>query len=171
MLHRNIQVQYMGETGMGLVAVDAIQAGEVVWQELETETVEVFSSSQLQQLPPEKARLAYWDRVRNAYVITVDSDANFMNHSCDPNLGWAGEYTLVAMRDIAAGEEVTYDYATSDIVGINGQTELICLCGSSFCRTVIKPTDLLVYPELRQRYKGFLPPSVVDWMVSELKLR
>jgi hypothetical protein len=35
------------------------------------------------------------------------------NHSCDPNLWWHGGYTLSARRDIAAGEELTNDYATS----------------------------------------------------------
>src|SRR5262245_17355356 len=35
------------------------------------------------------------------------------NHSCDPNLWWEGPYDLVARRDIAAGEELTNDYATS----------------------------------------------------------
>ncbi|WP_432987337.1 SET domain-containing protein-lysine N-methyltransferase [Dactylosporangium sp. CA-233914] len=35
------------------------------------------------------------------------------NHGCDPSLWWSGPYTLVARRDIAAGEELTNDYATS----------------------------------------------------------
>jgi SET domain-containing protein len=34
------------------------------------------------------------------------------NHSCDPNLWHADVVTITARRDIAAGEELTIDYAT-----------------------------------------------------------
>lgn len=38
-----------------------------------------------------------------------------VNHSCDPNCGVrlneSGAYDLVARRDIAPGEEITFDYA------------------------------------------------------------
>ncbi len=34
-----------------------------------------------------------------------------LNHSCDSNLWMADEATVVARRDIAAGEELTLDYA------------------------------------------------------------
>src|SRR5947208_3378924 len=40
--------------------------------------------------------------------------ADFINHSCDPNCLLSGSVILVAARDIEAGEEITYDYATSD---------------------------------------------------------
>jgi SET domain-containing protein len=36
----------------------------------------------------------------------------FLNHSCEPNVGVQGQIVFVAMRDIAAGEELTLDYAT-----------------------------------------------------------
>ena len=39
------------------------------------------------------------------------SPADFMNHSCDPNVWMQDEVTLVARREIAADEEVTIDYA------------------------------------------------------------
>ena len=33
----------------------------------------------------------------------------FINHSCGPNVGFAGNVVLVAMRDINAAEELTTD--------------------------------------------------------------
>jgi hypothetical protein len=33
----------------------------------------------------------------------------FINHSCEPSVGFAGNIVLVAMRDISAGEELTTD--------------------------------------------------------------
>lgn len=37
----------------------------------------------------------------------------YLNHSCEPNAGMAG-MRLVALRDIARGEEVTFDYNTTE---------------------------------------------------------
>ncbi|MEY4026238.1 MAG: hypothetical protein RL438_1751, partial [Actinomycetota bacterium] len=37
-----------------------------------------------------------------------------INHSCEPNCGMRNATTIVAMRDIAVGEELTFDYAMSD---------------------------------------------------------
>jgi SET domain-containing protein len=31
----------------------------------------------------------------------------FINHSCEPNVGFAGNIVLVAMRDVAAGDQPT----------------------------------------------------------------
>ena len=41
----------------------------------------------------------------------VDNMSVFINHSCDPNVGFRGQVVYVAMRDIAAGEELCHDYA------------------------------------------------------------
>src|SRR5262245_40922045 len=39
---------------------------------------------------------------------------DIVNHSCDPNTGFTtGETVLYALRDIAAGEEICWDYSTS----------------------------------------------------------
>lgn len=63
------------------------------------------------------------------------------NHSCDPNSGFpTGEPVLFALRDIAPGEEITWDYSTS--LSYPGWS-LDCRCGSKRCRGVILP-----WPEL-----------------------
>jgi len=60
------------------------------------------------------------------------SAAEFMNHSCDPNLRARvarGRIFLVSLRRIAAGEELTFDYQlTGDC------PQIACLCGSPTCR-------------------------------------
>lgn len=33
------------------------------------------------------------------------------NHSCEPNAGFRSSIVLEAIRDIKAGEEITFDYA------------------------------------------------------------
>jgi hypothetical protein len=53
---------------------------------------------------------------------------NQINHSCQPNCELAGNHslTLVAMRDIRAGEELTFDYRPITICPIG----LLCWCSS-----------------------------------------
>ena len=67
-----------------------------------------------------------------------ESSMLYSNHSCDANLGMRGEITFVAMRDIAAGEELTYDYYLYD-----GDDEAPCYCGSKDCRgSMYSPEEL-----------------------------
>lgn len=66
------------------------------------------------------------------YVIDGDGVAAFINHSCDPNCESdeiEGHVWIIALRDIAAGEELTYDYCLFD-----GDDESPCCCGAQSCR-------------------------------------
>ena len=38
--------------------------------------------------------------------VDVDAMSVFINHSCDPNVGFRGQVVYVALRDIRAGEEL-----------------------------------------------------------------
>ncbi len=71
----------------------------------------------------------------------------YLNHSCEPNVGFAGNIVLVAMRDIAAGEELTTDYALFD--DYDGAMD--CRCGTAACRGTIDGRDWR-RPELQRRY-------------------
>src|SRR5262249_27046830 len=71
----------------------------------------------------------------------------FLNHSCEPNVGIQGQIVFVAMRDVAAGEELTLDYATIDC-----DTEpMACRCGAVGCRRVVTGQDWR-RPDLRRKY-------------------
>jgi hypothetical protein len=78
-----------------------------------------------------------------------------LNHSCEPNLGWDGP-GLVTLRDVAADEELTYDYATA--VADPGFV-LRCHCPSSRCRQMVTGDDWRI-PELQARYAGHWSESV-----------
>ncbi|QIS20381.1 SET domain-containing protein [Nocardia terpenica] len=74
----------------------------------------------------------------------------FINHSCEPNVGFAGNILLVAMRDIRQGEELTTDYALFD----NYDGSIDCHCGHSTCRRVIDGRDWR-RPDLQAKYHGY----------------
>jgi hypothetical protein len=68
------------------------------------------------------------------HVIDGEGVAAFINHSCDPNCEAdeiKGRVWIIAARDIAAGEELTYDYSLYD-----GDLDdpAPCFCGAGTCR-------------------------------------
>jgi SET domain-containing protein len=75
-------------------------------------------------------------------VIDGHSMAMFVNHSCDPNCETdevRGRVYISSIRDIAAGEELTYDYWLYD-----GEIDdAPCTCGSKKCRgSMYSPEEL-----------------------------
>jgi len=65
--------------------------------------------------------------------------AQYINHSCTPNCESVledGRVYIETVRPIAAGEEITYDYAvTVDSTPSRAEREqYVCRCGSSGCR-------------------------------------
>lgn len=81
-------------------------------------------------------------------------DADFVTHSCEPNCGMRGSVMVVAMRDIAAGETVSFDYAMCDG---SDYDEFECRCGAPGCRGIVTGQDWM-RPELQLRYRGFFSP-------------
>src|SRR4051812_20454356 len=80
---------------------------------------------------------------RFIYLFTLDaywtidgsvggSGAQYINHSCDPNLVssiFKGHILYLSKRNIASGEELTVDYRFSTKID-----EVPCLCGAGKCR-------------------------------------
>lgn len=80
------------------------------------------------------------------------NDARLMNHSCDPNVEaqtWEEkEIWFVALRDIEAGEELTFNYGFD----LDHWSEHPCLCGTSKCVGYIAAEEY--WPTLRRKIAG-----------------
>jgi hypothetical protein len=66
-------------------------------------------------------------------VINGHGMAMYINHSCDPNCETEelrGRVWVMSIREIAPGEELTYDYNLYD----GDEDEARCHCGASNCR-------------------------------------
>lgn len=144
--------------GNGLFARESIRAGEVV----------AIVGGDL--MTDDEFQAFAWSHARyNAVQIGEDThlveparvtaqEEGSLNHSCDANLWMADEVTLVARTDIAAGEELTVDYAlftTGPVSWIDGP----CRCGSGRCRTVPSGDDWML-PQLQRRYQGHFSPFI-----------
>jgi SET domain-containing protein len=68
-------------------------------------------------------RLDYWSQEQMPVHVT--------NHSCEPNASFNTEGMLVAVREIEAGEEVTYDYVAHPLPASPWNFE--CRCGAVGC--------------------------------------
>lgn len=92
--------------------------------------------------------------------ITVD---DFLNHSCRPNVWMLDEVTLVAMRDISAGEELAIDYVM--YLEEDWTAPWHCHCGTPDCRGQVSGQDWR-RPELQARYRGHFSPFVEQKIVA-----
>jgi len=92
----------------------------------------------------------------NLFLLSLQQGepADRFNHSCNPNAGLRGPVTLVAMRAIAPGEEICFDYAMSDG---SIYDSFACGCHASNCRGTISGNDWQ-RPELWEPYAGYFSP-------------
>jgi hypothetical protein len=144
-----------GLKGMGSFAAEPIAAGE---------TVAAFGGYVMTA-----AGLEHLDDDQRSRSIQIDEDlymapsvspepGDFVNHSCEPSCGLRGSIMVVAMRAIAVGEELTFDYAMCDS---SPYDEFVCECGAPTCRRLITGGDWQD-PELQQRYEGWFSPYLAQ---------
>lgn len=134
--------------GYGVFAQEPLTAGEIamVWGG------RVVSLAELENVPEESRRqIVQIEEDLFSMSVGEPEPSDFINHSCNANVGVNGNIILVAMRDIAAGEEVCFDYAMTDG---SPYDEFECTCGAPDCRGWITGNDWK-NPELWQRYAGF----------------
>ena len=149
--------------GFGVYAMEAVAAGEVVsvWGGY------IVNAEQLETLPHEVQQHTVQIE-EGLYSATIGGaeTADFINHSCDPNLGLRGQITLVALRDIEVGEEVCFDYAMTDCTPYD---EFECRCGMAACRGTVRGYDWRL-PELWAKYAGYFSPYLqrrIDRLAQE----
>jgi hypothetical protein len=85
--------------------------------------------------------------------------SNFMNHSCDPNMVYGDGDTILARREIEAGEELRIDYGNFIVNVDQGWS---CRCGASTCRRRIRKDDWRALALLEGfGFPSFMQESVV----------
>lgn len=154
----------VGNGQKGVLALAPITKDEIisVWGG------EIMTRSQVERLPEKYQRFA--TQVEEDFYLAgiSDDEADYFNHSCDPNAGMQGQIIVVAMRDIAPGEQVCFDYAMTDGTDYD---EFECHCGASNCRKFVRGSDWR-NPELWARYRGYFMPYLqkrIDRLRAELK--
>jgi SET domain-containing protein len=136
--------------GRGLTATAPIAAGELV----AIKGGHIVTTAALRSLPEhlQNSEIQIADGFHLAAVREDEYEPVmlFLNHSCEPNVGFAGNVVLVAMREISPGEELTTDYALFD----DHDEMMHCQCGTSSCRGTVSGRDWQ-RPELQRRYGSY----------------
>jgi SET domain-containing protein len=133
--------------GRGLVAIAPIATGELV----AIKGGHIVTTAALRSLPERLQNSEI--QVADGFHLTALTEEEyepvmlFLNHSCEPNVGFAGNIILVAMRDISPGEELTTDYALFD----DHDSTMTCRCGTPSCRGTITGRDWQ-RPDLQRKY-------------------
>jgi len=172
--------------GMGLFLCNGIAKGEVVWAERKAAGLQVApiarSHAWIEALPP-ASKKAYchfmYKTGEDEYqslaefnetpiedypsVRTVDV-SSYMNHSCSPTCWFVDggdKYTgvMIAARDLVPGDEITYDYCTSEDCELSPSWD--CHCQGPNCRGRITPQDWQL-PELQARYATHFLPHIAS---------
>ena len=141
-----IEVRASGIHGKGVFAVKPISEGDriieytgpvITWKEAESRHPH----------DPDDPNHTFYFHIDDKHVIDgmFGSPAKWINHACDPNCEADeddGRIYIKALRDIAPGEELNYDYG----LVLDGRhtakikKEYECRCGSPRCRgTMLAP--------------------------------
>jgi len=164
MLNTKIEVRGSDIEGRGLFAREKIPAGEFIWRKDPGE--KYYSQAEIDAFTAEQKKNFY----NYSYQVGPDQfygtpegkagdDADYMNHSCDPNTWFEADGSMSARRDILPQEEITYDYATSEG---RENFSLTCRCGSPLCRGEVRGNDLKKIPALRERYQSHVMPHLLS---------
>lgn len=144
--------------GIGVFAQEFITKGTLIWKE--NNDVKKYSQDEYELLNEEIKKNVYFN---GEFYVWTQGYGESWNHSCDANTWWIADDELSARRDIDEGEELTYDYATSDL---DPKIEYTweCKCERPTCRKHLKWNDLISYEALYQEYKGHLPSYVENYL-------
>lgn len=133
-IEKHLFVKKSDFAGMGLFTSKKIKAGEVAF---------VLKGKKFYFSPKNKE-----EALLHPNIFGIDKGLSIdpyfpydhINHRCEPNLVIDEDaISFVALRDINAGEELTFDYSISE----HSDWEMDCNCGSKKCRGVIRSIEKL----------------------------
>mmetsp|Transcript_1975 Transcript_1975/g.3592 ORF Transcript_1975/g.3592 Transcript_1975/m.3592 type:complete len:1815 (-) Transcript_1975:2526-7970(-) len=151
---KKVQVVDAGVKGRGLVLMEDANCGDFIIEYTGIAIKRDYLDSMFRRYRTE----------RMLYIMALDNDvyidarkkgsvARYINHSCDPNCAvhrWKvrgiNRAGIFALRDIQAGEELSFDYKWKRK---RGRAPTKCYCGSSICRGTLE--DMLDKSEEEER--------------------
>ncbi|TAK96372.1 MAG: SET domain-containing protein [Aquabacterium sp.] len=138
---RRTQVRESAIHGKGVYAIRPLKAGDTV---LEYRGEIITWQEALDRHPhdPSQPNHTFYFHLDDGHVIDgkyQGNSAKWINHSCDPNLEAEQDgdrVFLKALRDIAVGEELFFDYGLIIDARMTAKLkkEYACWCGSPKCR-------------------------------------
>lgn len=133
--------------GLGIFAGEDIKKGDAIQHiKGEVKFFVVKNKNDSQSYPN-------WVGVGKNKWIDPEYPYKYLNHSCNPNSGIKGSVTMVAIKDIKEGEEITIDYS---IIEGDNDWEMKCRCGEKSCRRIIRSVQFLP-SKVFKKYLPYIP--------------
>lgn len=148
-MNEGFELRISSHRGDGVFATRAFKAGEITMRGI-IEKVLDGNHSHASQIG------------ENVYVLHAGLISK-VNHSCEPNCGirvnTMGAHDFIAMKEILADDEITFDYATRNY-NIDHFPK-VCMCGARKCRGSITGwKDLTQFQKMA--YFGYLPKYLIE---------
>ena len=146
---RRIQPRRSGVHGKGVFALTDIAEGETLIEYI-GEVITWKEALRRHPHDPKDPNHTFYFHMDEDHVIDAKHGGNssrWINHSCAPNCYTDerdGRIFIVALRNIAAGEELSYDYGLIIDAKYTKKlkAEYPCWCGAADCRgTLLAPKD------------------------------
>jgi len=159
---KRIQVRRSGVHGKGVFALQDLAEGETVIEYVG----EIISWDEAQDRhphDPNDPNHTFYFHVNEDRVIDAlhgGNSSRWINHSCDPNCEADEENDRIfikAIRNILAGEELSYDYGLiiDEPYTKKLKAEYPCWCGSANCRgTLLSPKERKDTPKIPSQKKA-----------------
>ena len=144
---RRTQVRRSGVHGKGMFALAPLAAGEVVI-EYTGEVITWREALRRHPHDPSDPDHTFYFHIDEKHVIDAKvggNSARWINHACEPNCEadeQDGRIFITALRDIAPGEELSYNYGLviDERYTPKLKKQFECRCGSAGCRgTMLAP--------------------------------
>lgn len=168
MAHFPILARRAGISGDGVIALRLIETGE----RLLTFQGPVYETHEHRALLARSSQDWFLQIAADLYMGPGGGLDDFVNHSCEPNCRLHYDpdgVHLVALRPVGRGEQVTFDYATSQN---DYPFRFECGCGAATCRGEIGDFDELP-SALKWQYNsdGVLAPWLSEYVVRRARRR
>jgi len=144
---RRIQVRRSGIHGKGVYAVRAIATGDTIIEYVGEVITWPEAQARHPHDPSDPHHTFYFhvDETRVIDALVGGNSSRWINHSCAGNCEadeQNGRIFIKALRDIAAGEELHYDYGLiiDERYTAKLKAQYPCWCGTATCRgTLLAP--------------------------------
>jgi hypothetical protein len=140
-----VEVKPSPINGLGVFAEKPLHAGEKILVIDDSRIVDEAHPLE----PGDDPR--HCDYLEAERAVLMQSPERHINHCCDPNTYVRtidGRRTVIALREIRKGDEITYDYC----INSSGHTLWDCNCGAARCRHLIHSDFFHLPLDLQREY-------------------
>jgi hypothetical protein len=140
MMHPDTELKFVSpEIGYGVFAKAPIPRGTIVYAPDDLD-IKIRVDDDRVQDPLYERFIKRYAILEDGYYIICWDIGKYVNHCCNPNCMSTGYSFEIAIRDIAAGEQLTDEYGIFNI-----EEEMEFICHHANCRGRLRVNDMELY--------------------------